>query len=115
VKKVRFVGRALDELREFPADAKHDSGVELQRVQQGYDPNDWKPMATVGKGVREIRIRTSEGIYRTMYTTVIGECVYVLHCFTKKTARTPKSTISLSKKRLEIAKNDAAQRKGKKP
>jgi phage-related protein len=28
----------------------------LRRVQQGLDPNDWKPMASIGAGVREIRI-----------------------------------------------------------
>lgn len=67
------MGRALDELREFPADAKHDSGVELQRVQRGLDPSNWKPMPSVGPGVREIRVKTAEGIFRTVYTTVIGE------------------------------------------
>jgi phage-related protein len=107
VKEVRFVGRALDELREFPTDAKHDSGVELQRVQAGLDPKDWKPMSTVGKGVREIRVGTAQGIHRTPYTTVIGDCVYVLHCFTKKTQQTPESAINLGKNRLQAAKADA--------
>ncbi|HEU4359991.1 MAG TPA: type II toxin-antitoxin system RelE/ParE family toxin [Mycobacterium sp.] len=115
MKEVRFVGRALDELREFPDHARHDSGVELYRVQQGMDPTDWKPMSTVGPGVREIRVKTAEGIFRTMYTTVIGECVYVLHCFTKKTQKTPKSAKDLCKKRLEAARRDAAHREGDTP
>ncbi|WP_343602927.1 type II toxin-antitoxin system RelE/ParE family toxin [Mycobacterium sp.] len=66
MKEVRFVGRALDELREFPDQAKHDTGVELYRVQKGLDPKDWKPMNTVGAGVREIRVKTAEGIFRTI-------------------------------------------------
>jgi phage-related protein len=115
VKEVRFVGRALDELREFPDQARHDSGVELYRVQQGLDPKDWKPMNTVATGVREIRVKTAEGIFRTMYTTVIGDRVYVLHCFTKKTQKTPKSTKDLCKKPLEAARKDAARRKGDRP
>lgn len=115
MKEVRFVGRALDELREFPSDAKHDSGFELERVQRGLDPIDWKPMPSVGPGVREIRVKTADGIFRTMYTTVIGESVYVLHCFTKKAQKTPKSAIDLGKKRLKAAGDDAAQRKGEQP
>lgn len=114
MKQVRFVGRALDELREFPADAKHGSGVELHRVQAGLDPKDWKPMSTVGKGVREIRVRTAQGTYRTLYTTVIGDCVYVLHCFTKKTQRTPQSAIDLARKRLQVARADAEKDRSEK-
>lgn len=112
MKAVRFVGRALDELREFPDQARHDSGVELYRLQQGLDPKDWKPMNTVSAGVREIRVKTAEGIFRTMYTTVIGEYVYVLHCFTKKTQTTPKSAKDLCKKRLDAARKDAARSEG---
>ena len=63
MKEVRFVGRALDELREFPTNARHDTGFELDRVQRGLDPNDWKPLPTVGPGVREIRVKTAEGIF----------------------------------------------------
>ncbi|BBY56090.1 type II toxin-antitoxin system RelE/ParE family toxin [Mycobacterium koreense] len=109
MKEVRFVGRALDELREFPADAKHDTGFELDRVQRGLDPRDWKPMPTVGPGVREIRVKTGDGIYRTLYTTVIGEHVYVLHCFTKKTQQTPKAAIDLGKARLRAAREHATE------
>jgi phage-related protein len=113
VKEVRFVGRALGELRKFPPDARHDSGVQLHRVQNGLDPKDWKPMPSVGRGVREIRIRTGLGIYRTLYTTVLGDCVYVLHCFTKKTAKTPQSAITLGKQRLQAAQGDAEKERSK--
>lgn len=62
--------------------------------------------------MREIRIKTGEGIFRTLYTTVIDEYLYVLHCFTKKTQQAPKSAIDLGKARLKTAREDAARRKG---
>jgi len=52
----QFVGRALDELRGFPESARQNAGYQIDRLQQGYAPDDWKPVKSVGSGVREIRI-----------------------------------------------------------
>jgi predicted XRE-type DNA-binding protein len=41
----------------FPDGVRYRAGVELRAVQNGLDPDDWKPMKAVGSGVREIRIR----------------------------------------------------------
>jgi phage-related protein len=68
VKTLYFVGTALDDLKKFPQDARKEAGYELHRVQNGVEPHDWKPMRTVGPGVREIRIRDSSGIYRVFYS-----------------------------------------------
>ena len=56
MKPVRFVGSSLDDLRNFPAEARRQAGFELFAVQRGLEPEDWKPMSVVGAGVREIRI-----------------------------------------------------------
>ena len=63
------------------------AGFQLRRLQQGLDPDDWKPMATVGTGVREIRIHVV-GAHRVFYVTMWPEAIYVLHAFEKKTQRT---------------------------
>jgi phage-related protein len=55
-KPVTFHGDSLDRLRGFPSDARREAGHELYQVQKGRDPGDWKPMPTIGAGVREIRI-----------------------------------------------------------
>ena len=55
-KPVEFRGNALDELRSFPETARRAAGFQIDRLQRGYDPEDWKPMPSVGKGVREVRI-----------------------------------------------------------
>jgi phage-related protein len=82
------VGTSLDDLREFPKDARQDTGFQLEQVQLGRDPDHWKPMPNVGAGCREIRISTGDGIFRVFYVTQFGDEIYVLHCFTKKTQRT---------------------------
>ncbi len=56
-KPVAFHGDSLDRLRDFPEDARREAGHELYQVQKGLDPSDWKPIPTIGAGVREIRIR----------------------------------------------------------
>jgi phage-related protein len=62
----------------------------LSKVQAGLEPEDWRPFDQVGAGIREIRIRESNGIYRVMYIAKFEEAIYVLHCFQKKTQATSK-------------------------
>jgi len=56
-KRVEFRGSALTDLRTFPVSARREAGYQLDQVQHGGEPDDWKPMSTIGQGVREIRIR----------------------------------------------------------
>ncbi len=56
-KSLKFVGSSLDDLRDFPDEARRSAGFELRAVQNGLEPSDWKPMRSVGPGVKEIRIR----------------------------------------------------------
>ncbi|HZZ05992.1 type II toxin-antitoxin system RelE/ParE family toxin, partial [Paraburkholderia sp.] len=63
-KLLRFCGSALDDLREFPLSARRDAGYQLDQVQRGRDPDDWKPVNTIGQGVREIRIRDANGAFQ---------------------------------------------------
>lgn len=94
-----FVGSAQKEIREFPNSARREAGYQLSRVQDGFDPKDWKPMKAVGPGVREIRIH-EDGEYRVIYVTNMGDAVYALHAFRKKTQATPKAHIEKARQRL---------------
>lgn len=98
-KAVTFWGGALDDLRAFPASARRVAGYELDKVQNGLDPSDWKPMISVGQGVREIRIRDASGAFRVLYVAKFADAVYVLHCFQKKTQATSKIDLDLAAKR----------------
>jgi phage-related protein len=51
------MGGSKEDLRYFPGEARREVGYQLEHVQEGVDPDDWKPMSTVGSGVREIRVR----------------------------------------------------------
>jgi phage-related protein len=101
MKRIEFLGDSLDQLRDFPENARKEAGVQLHKVQQGFDPSDWKPMVTVGPGVREIRIRDDSGAFRVLYVTQRAEAVYVLHAFQKKTHQTAKRDLDLAIARLK--------------
>ena len=98
-KSIKFCSGALDDLRAFPDSARRDAGYELDKVQNGRDPSDWKPMTSVGAGVREIRIRDAGGAFRVLYVAKFAETIYVLHCFQKKTQKTSKADLNLAAQR----------------
>ncbi len=98
-KPVEVRGSALGDLRDFPIGARREAGHQIDKVQQGRDPDDWKPMHTVGQGVREIRIRQEEGAFRVIYVARFADVIYVLHCFRKPTQKTRKADLDLTAKR----------------
>ena len=98
MKSLKFVGSSLDDLRDFPAEARRDAGFELYAIQRGGDPSDWKPMREVGLGVREIRIHVL-GEWRILYVARFTDVVYVLHAFQKKTQKTSRQDIELARRR----------------
>lgn len=101
MKSLEFIGSSLDDLREFPAEARRAAGFELGFVQRGLDPSDWKPMNQVGAGVREIRVHVL-GEWRVIYVARFAEAVYVLHAFQKKTQKTRREDIELARARYRV-------------
>jgi phage-related protein len=99
MKPIEFRGDSLGCLRDFPREARREAGFQLDRVQRGLEPFDWKPISSVGAGVREIRVRDESGAFRVLYVTKFDDAVYVLHCFQKKTQATPKRDVHLAEKR----------------
>lgn len=100
MKPLYFVGSVLEDLRAFPRAPRREAGYQLERVQLGLEPSDWKPMTTVASGVREIRIH-NDGQYRVIYVAKFDDAVYVLHAFQKKTQKTRKQDIEMAKRRLK--------------
>ena len=108
-KPIEFRGSALDDLRTFPSAARREAGYQLDQVQQGREPDDWKPMASVGQGVREIRIRDAAGIFRVIYVAKFVDAIYVLHCFQKKTEKTSQPDLDIATKRYkDLVKEQAS-------
>ncbi len=108
-KPIEFRGSSLADLRAFPLAAKRDAGYQLDQVQNGREPDDWKPMNTVGQGVKEIRIRDVVGVFRVIYVAKLADAVYVLHCFQKQTAKTSKPDLDLAAKRYRDLLKDLSQ------
>jgi len=100
-RRVEFLGNSLECLRAFPDSARRVAGFQLDRVQQGLEPNDWKPMASIGPGVQEVRIRVSEGAFRVIYLARFQGIAFVIHCFQKKTQKTSGPDIDLVKVRYK--------------
>ncbi|MEZ5616220.1 MAG: type II toxin-antitoxin system RelE/ParE family toxin [Rhodocyclaceae bacterium] len=100
-KPIEFLGDSLDALRSFPLQARREAGFQLDKVQHGGEPADWKPMRSVGPGVREIRLRDEAGAFRVIYLAKLADAVYVLHCFQKKTEQTSEKDIELARRRYK--------------
>ena len=110
-KPLIWLGSARDDLRGFPPDARQVAGFQLWRVQHGLEPNDWKPMPSVGLGVREVRVHTRLE-HRILYLARFEEAVYVLHAFEKRSQQTPKRDLELARQRLrELLKRRAQGRR----
>ncbi len=110
-KPLIWLGDSRETIRCFPDDIRKIAGFQLWRVQRGLEPNDWKPMPSVGLGVQEIRIRTGAE-HRVLYVAKFAEAVYILHAFEKQTRRTPKADLDLARQRLHALINQRARRKG---
>jgi phage-related protein len=105
MKPIEFLGDSLKRIRDFPEDAKQDCGYQLERVQRGEKPSDYRPMPSIGSGVEEIRVWEESGTFRVIYTAHMEEAIYVLHAFQKKTEATPKKDIDLARRRyVELRK-----------
>ena len=98
-KPIVFLGDSLKCVRDFPSAARQDVGRQLDRVQRGFQPDDFKPMPSIGKGVEEIRVWDESGTFRIIYTARLADAVYVLHAFQKKTQATPQQAIETARKR----------------
>jgi phage-related protein len=102
------MGGSREDLRAFPAGARRQAGYQLDKVQRGDEPEDWKPLKAIGQGVRELRIRESSGAFRIVYIATLPKGVYVLHCFQKKTQKTSGKDVRLAMLRFKALPGDAS-------
>ena len=95
------MGDSLDDLKNFPTEARREAGFELDAVQRGEMPSDFNPMMSVGSGVYEIRVHIL-GEWRVLYVAKRGDAVYVLHAFQKKTQKTSQADLDLARRRYKL-------------
>jgi len=99
VKPISWCGDSLERVREFPDVARRKVGLQLNRLQHGQEPIDWKPMQGIGPGVCEIRVH-QPGAHRVFYVAKFSEAVYVLHAFAKKSRKTPSRDLIVAETRF---------------
>ena len=101
LKPAIFLATSLDDLRRFPVGARKEAGHQIDLVEQGEDPDDWKPMKSIGSGVKEIRIRGEGNAFRVIYFAKFAPHVFILHCFEKKAAKTSLRDLQLASSRYK--------------
>lgn len=101
LKPIRYCGTSEKDIKSFPDTAKQRTAYQLESLQEGEEPSDWKPMKSVGPGVNEIRVKCKDGAFRVFYVVNRPEAIYVLHAFRKTTEKTEKRDIDLAKARFK--------------
>lgn len=99
------LGDSLKQLRELPTTVRRAMGQDLQDVQCGRTPRDSKWLTGIHPAVQEIRKRHDKESYRAVYTVALGDVVYLLHVFHKKS----NDGISTPRKHLDIVKQRLAE------
>ena len=99
LRDVEFCGDSLSALKRFPESAQREVGHQLDFIQRGKEPDDWKPMNSVGPGARKVRVRDEQGTFRVLFVAKFDSVIYVSHCFQKKTEKTSTPDIELAIRR----------------
>lgn len=105
-KTVVWIGDSLKQVKSFPTEVRQDIGSSLLDVQLGSKPSNAKPFKGVGSGVFEIVTRFDKNTFRTVYAVQIGQRIYVLHAFQKKSPKgikTAQKDMDLIKRRYKQA------------
>ncbi len=117
LKKLIWVGSSRKDLKTFPEEVQDVFGYALYLAQTGNKHANAKPLKGFhGAGMLELVEEFDGNAYRAVYTVKLGNAVYVLHAFQKKSASgiaTPTKEIELVKQRLKIAQAHHEQELGK--
>ena len=107
--RVASEGDSVEVVRSFPRAVRQELGFDIRRLQQGRIPHDSRPMKSIGQGVFELRQRDSKGWYRLIYLRKVGDTFYMLHAFTKKSAKTSRNDLTIASNRLKIVRGRIAE------
>jgi phage-related protein len=115
-KTLVWIGSSKRDLIAMPVPLRKDFGVALDIAQQGLTPEGAKPLKGKVAGATQLSEDYHGDTWRAVYTVELEGCLYVLHCFQKKSkkgAETPKADLDLIETRLKAARALHAKRSGK--
>ena len=113
MKELEWVGSSKKDLMGFPEGVIQEIGYALYLAQTGEHYNKAKPFKGCGSGVYEIATEYDKNAYRSVYIVNLGDTIYILHCFQKKSKRgikTPKEEIEIIKQRLKLLRTEVSKR-----
>jgi phage-related protein len=80
--------------------------VVLTRRMLVFGPNLGEPHTKAfGNGLFELRLKGAEGVARVFFCTQVGQRIVMLHCFVKKTTKTPVRERRLAEARMQEIKH----------
>ena len=103
-------------VKRFPASVQDDVGYALYIAQLGEMSVRAKPLHGLGTGVMEIAVHDVSGAFRAVYAVSIGDSIYVIHAFQKRSKAgiaTPKSEMDLIRQRLKQLRSEVRNAKEK--
>jgi phage-related protein len=115
-KTLIWVGSSKRDLIAMPITLRKEFGVALDIAQQGLTPEGAKSLKGKAAGATQLSEDCRGDTYRAVYTVELEGCLYVLHCFQKKSkkgAETPKPDLDLIETRLKSARALHADRQRK--
>jgi phage-related protein len=108
---VAWQGDSKEVISSFPEQARQNLGFQLRLLQQGQQPNDYRPMRIIGPGVFELRDQDERAWYRVIYLSRVRDVVHVLHYFEKSSRETPAKEINSERPRLKAVRARVTQEK----
>jgi phage-related protein len=99
--EVVWEGDSLEVVRTFPKPIREDLGADIRRLQLGERPLSSRPMPSIGRRVYELKQRDDKGWYRVIYLSTVGNRLYMLHSFVKKSAKTSRNDVRIATARLK--------------
>ncbi|MES2998027.1 MAG: type II toxin-antitoxin system RelE/ParE family toxin [Pseudomonadota bacterium] len=113
MKELEWVGSSKKDLMDFPEEVIQEIGYALYLAQKGEHYSKAKPFKGCGSGVYEIATEYDKNAYRSVYIVNLGDTIYIVHCFQKKSKRgikTPKEEIDVIKQRLKLLSAEVSKR-----
>jgi len=101
---IAWEGDSREVLSSFPETTKSNLGFDLRLLQQGQQPRDYRPMSSIGPGVYELRDQDERAWYRVIYLSRVRDVIHVLHCFEKRSRKTPMKEINMARQRLKVVR-----------
>lgn len=106
-RRIAWVKGALKDFETFPEAARERIMFALRMAAGGGKADIAKPLKGLGAGIFEIALRHRGDAFRAVYAVQIGDDIWVLHAFQKKSKsgiETPKPDIDLVRERIRRLK-----------